>query len=213
MIVRPLNDSFQKSLDSAARKYAATVEPALEYLQSRGFDRAAAERFGLGFVESPIPGHESQQGKLAIPYYTMEGRVCGLRFRSIPGLTLHADPKYYGFPGVENRVYGCQTLTDPYATRVVLAEGEIEAMTLALCGYTALGVPGASAWKKHQARIVEGYETVYVIAEGDKAGRDFASKVARDIRQSHVIQLPDGEDINSLFVAEGKDRVDDLFQH
>jgi DNA primase len=48
------------------------------------------------------------------------------------------------------------------------------------------------------------FERVFVFADGDQPGREFASSLARELPVT-IVNLPDGEDVNSIYVAEGAD--------
>jgi DNA primase len=43
---------------------------------------------------------------------------------------------------------------------------------------------------------------VFVFADGDQPGKEFATSLARELPIT-IIQLPDGQDVNSMFVQEG----------
>ncbi|WP_234038937.1 toprim domain-containing protein [Micromonospora coerulea] len=73
-------------MDEASETYyqsLKTAENAVEYLRSRALSGANVQYFRLGYVESPLTGHEKYAGKLCIPYVTRSG-VVSLRFRAIP---------------------------------------------------------------------------------------------------------------------------------
>ena len=44
------------------------------------------------------------------------------------------------------------------------------------------------------------FDRIYVFADGDTAGRDFAKDLARKVAGVTPITIPDGEDVNSLFI-------------
>jgi DNA primase len=148
-------------------------------------------------------------GRLAIPFIGPRGNVYDIRFRCIEDHD-HKDsevrcPKYLGSDGVETRMYNLQSVTAP-TDFIFLTEGELDAATLFSCGWPAVGVPGANAWKPHYGRILAGFSRVVLVADGDDAGRKLAAKVQSAMRSScHVMVAPPGHDINSLYVERGKD--------
>lgn len=97
------------------------------------------------------------------------------------------------------RQNGCITVT-----------GNCDAMTLTQCGYPAVGFPGASTWRDHHAYMFDGYQRVFVLGDGDDAGEEFASKVARHVPNPRVITLPDNQDVNGLYVEQGIDAIHKL---
>jgi DNA primase len=90
---------------------------------------------------------------------------------------------------------------------VGVCEGEIDTVTLNKCGIPAVGVPGVNNWKKHYTRILQDFETVYVFADGDQPGVDFAKNLARELATVIVIQMPDGEDVNSVYCKGGPNAI------
>jgi DNA primase len=73
-------------------------------------------------------------------------------------------------------------------------------------GFPCVGVPGANSWKKHYTRLLADFERVFVFADGDAPGREFASSLARELPVT-VVGFGDGEDVNSVFVSKGKDYI------
>lgn len=99
-------------------------------------------------------------------------------------------------------LYGLWRLERDYANdgRVILCEGETDALTLWQHGYTALALPGASMWKDEWcAEIPEGAK-VYVILEPDQGGRTVEAAIEgsplRDrayfIRMDAAVKDPNG---------------------
>lgn len=154
----------------------------------------------LGVVEEPLPGHEAYRGRLAIPYLTPTG-VVDIRFRAMG----HEEPKYMGLPGTHTRMYNVVALQQAN-NFIAVCEGEIDAITLHYkCGIPAIGVPGANSWKKHYTRMLADFDTVYVFADGDQPGSDFAKSLAKELNTVVALQMPDGEDVNSMYLSHGYD--------
>jgi DNA primase len=174
----------------------------LPYLRGRGIDRATSERFRLGYVADPITGHEQYKGRLVIPSIGPAGNVYGLRFRSLDG----SEPKYLGLSGQVTRLFNVRAINEADDI-ICITEGEIDAISLAVAGLNAVGVPGASAWKRHHARLFVGFAKVYVFGDGDPAGRLFASTVCESLRNSQPVPMPEGLDINSILVGTGIESV------
>jgi len=62
-----------------------------------------------------------------------------------------------------------------------------------------VGLPGASSWKPHYARILEDYSKVLVFADGDEAGRKLGNLLAEEVG-ALVVTLPNGLDCNDAFL-------------
>jgi len=185
-------------LDLATTKYAANIFQAEDYLASRGITREAARLARLGVVGEPDVGHEQFQGRLSIPYITKTG-VVDLRFRS---LNPAVEPKYMGMTGAETKMYNVLDV-ERAGDFIGVCEGEIDTITVSsLIGIPCVGVPGANSWKKHYTRLLADFERIFVFADGDQPGKEFATSLARELPVT-TIQLPDGHDVNSMFVLEG----------
>lgn len=192
--------SQKESLARAVTHYEKNIDQAEGYLASRGITLDDARTVHLGLVVDPLPGHEQFINRLAIPYLTPSG-VVDIRFRSING----EEPKYMGMPGTETRLYNVSALHRA-SEFIAVCEGEIDAITLDYkCGIPSVGVPGANSWKRHYSKLLLDFQTIYVFADGDQPGSDFAKKLAREIQGVVVINMPDGHDVNSIYNLYGNE--------
>ena len=189
-------------LGRATLKYAGSISLAGDYLASRGITKEVALQARLGVVEEPEPGHEAYQGRLSIPYITKTG-VVDLRFRS---LNPAVEPKYMGMTGAETKMYNVLDI-ERAGDWIGVCEGELDTITLSsLVGIPCIGVPGANSWKKHYTRLLADFERVFVFADGDQPGKEFASSLARELPVT-TISMEDGEDVNSAYVKYGADYI------
>ena len=200
--------SQKELLGKAAERYAGSISLAEDYLRSRGIPLEVARVARLGVVEHPEVGHELFRGRLSIPYITKSG-VVDLRFRS---LNPAVEPKYMGMTGAETKMYNVLDV-DRAGDSIYVCEGELDTLTISsMVGWACVGVPGANSWKKHYTRLLADFERVFVFADGDQAGTDFARSLARELPVT-IIQMPDGEDVNSAFVKHGANYIKVMFQH
>jgi len=187
-------------LGKATRRYSENISLADDYLKSRGITREVARLARFGVVGEPEVGHEAFVGRLSIPYITKTG-VVDLRFRS---LNPAVEPKYMSMTGAETRMYNVLDI-EQAGDWIAVCEGELDTLTLSACvGIPCVGVPGANSWKKHYTRLLADFERVFVFADGDQPGREFATSLARELPVT-IVQLPDGEDVNSAYVKYGAD--------
>jgi DNA primase len=125
--------------------------------------------------------------------------VVDIRFRSL-GLD---EPKYMGLPGAKTGMYNVRGLWEGMDF-IAVTEGEIDALTLhQKVGVPAVGIPGANSWKPHYTRLLQDFDTIFVFADGDQPGRDFAKKVAKELRGVIQLEMPEGEDVNSMYLKYG----------
>ena len=195
--------ALQKELlGRAADRYAASIYQAEDYLKSRGIPMETARLARLGVVVEDEVGHEAYQGRLSIPYVTKTG-VVDLRFRS---LNPAVEPKYMGLTGADTKMYNVLDI-ERAGDFIGVCEGELDTLTMSSCvGIPCIGVPGANSWKKHYTRLLADFERVYVFADGDQPGKEFATSLARELPVT-IVQFPDGEDVNSFYISNGAEAI------
>ena len=144
---------------------------------------------------------------LAIPYLRASPghgwSVVSIRFRCIESHEHTGHGKYNTVAGDGVWLYNTNALLRDVPV-VAITEGEIDAITASVCGTPAVGVPGANQWQPYMRELFLGYETVFILADGDDAGSKFANAVAKTLPNSRVIPMPAGHDVNSLVVERGK---------
>lgn len=203
------SDLRRSSLEKATAQYAQLLDEAAGYLSARGVRKETAAAARLGVVRDPVPGHELFTGRLSIPYLTRAG-VVDMKFRCIDDHDCKAVscPKYLALPNSDSHLYNVASF---FAGGDVIAvcEGELDALVLFHeVGVPAVGCPGVQRWESHFSRCFSDYAKVIIPADGDTAGKDFAGRLSRELGPAAVpVFLPDGHDVNSLFLAEGKDGV------
>jgi len=189
-------------LEKSTAAYERNLEVAAPYLASRGFTEDVSRSFRFGVVpDDCLPGDERFRGRLSIPYLTRAG-VVSLRYRCIEqhDHSAEACPKYLGYPGASGHLFNVAALFDA-AAFLGVSEGELDAVVLSSIGIPAVGVPGASNWKPHFSRILEDYGTIYVFADGDEAGQKFGKRVAESAEGVVVLSMPDGMDVNDVYLS------------
>lgn len=202
-----------KSLMEAAESYANAIsDRALGYLAGRGISETVAARYRLGTIVNPHNGHEAHEGWLSIPYITALGLCVGFKFRRLD----EGKPKYGSPLGQKSHLYNVADLTLDIPT-MVICEGELDAVILSgVCNIPAVAVPGVAAWKPHYAKLFTGYDTIYIVGDNDvkedgtNPGAEFARRVASEVLNGQIVQLPPGMDINELYLAEGIDAIQNL---
>lgn len=201
--LRPSLAQVQAWREANERYVQAMTPEAASWLGARRIGKEAAVGASLGVVPNdPMLGHERFIGMISIPYKTKYVPVVGWKFRNLTG----EGPKYDGPAGQQARLYGVHTLS--HSDTVLVCEGELDALVAQQeTGLPAVGVPGASAWKKHYSRVLEGYQRVLVLADNDAGkdrnpGRELAKKICESIPQAQAIDLPPG-DVTDFVMAGG----------
>jgi DNA primase len=192
------SSSQKESLGKAAKYYGTAIEEASEYLEERGISLETARKVGLGVVFDPMTGHEQYENRLSIPYITRTG-VVDIRFRAMDA----SEPKYMGLVGANTHLYNTRAFFRA-SDYICICEGEIDTITLDFgCNLPSVGVPGVNNWKKHYTKLLADFDKVFMFADGDQAGHEFSKSLTRELGNVVTIQMPDGEDVNSIFLKKG----------
>lgn len=195
-----LSDEQRSSLAQATKVFAQDVVQASAYLQARGISESIARSSGLGYVAQRIRGYEHFMGRLAIPYATRAG-VVAIKFRSL--VDSEGTAKYLNVEGLGTHLYNVEAFFSD-SKFLCVTEGEMDTLSLASAGLPAVGVPGVKNWKKYYKRCFEEWHTIFVFADGDQPGKDFAKFLASEIK-AIPIYMDDGQDVNSTLCSKGAD--------
>jgi DNA primase len=202
-----------KSLLVAANQYAQAITPeTLGYLKGRGISEEVAALYSLGTVSDPIPGHEHHAGWLSIPYITALGLCVGFKFRRLD----EGKPKYGSPLGQKAHLYNVADVCK-LSSRIVVCEGELDTVIVSgVLGMPAVGVPGVAAWKDHFSKLLGGYDVVYIVGDNDvkedgtNPGAEFSRRVAGEVINGTIVQLPPNMDITDYYLANGADATKQL---
>jgi len=197
-----------KSLLEAAVHYADSIsDRALGYLAGRGISEETAARYQIGTIVDPIEGHQMYEGWISIPYMTALGMCVGFKFRRLDD----GKPKYGSPVGQKSHLYNVIATMSPTKS-IVICEGEFDAIVMdANCGVPAVGIPGVAAWKPYYSKLFNGFDVVYIVGDNDvkedgsNPGMEFSRRVAGEVLNSQIVQLPPGMDITDFYLANGKD--------
>jgi hypothetical protein len=100
-----------------------------------------------------------------------------------------------------------------------IAEGESDTFALRaayggttpgdpVTGIEVIGLPGARTWCSSWRSYVEQYPLIYVVGDGDDAGREMNAVIKRDVPWARTVWLPDGADARSILAAGGPRALD-----
>lgn len=205
MTLLPLSPSQKALLERSTAAYQSQVDDRTRaYLESRGL-LGAIDRLRFGAVTSPLPEDELMRGRLAIPFIGPRGNIYDIRFRCIEDHDCKelGHGKYMGSDR-PTRMYNTRAISAP-TSYLFITEGELDAATLEMCGWPAVGITGMNGWKAHYARMLAGFSDITLIADGDEAGQKLAAKVRQALSGVRVIVCEQGQDVNSMFGNHGKE--------
>lgn len=203
-----LAESTKKLLADRSAEYASQLpgSPAEQWLQSRGITKKAMDFFGLGYVETPMKGDRTHQGRLVIPYYTRTG-VVALRSTSLPDADGgRPEPKYLPWmTGDISRPFNVTALDGPQE-EIYICEGEMDTITAWQCGLYAVGIPGVQNWKDVYRPLFR-YRRITILADNDDVGqgKEFAKVVAGKLGGCQIVTMPREHDVNSYYAEVGEE--------
>ena len=181
-------------------------------LAERGISEEVAALYMLGSVVDPMNGHEMHDGWLSIPYITAMNYCVGFKFRRLDD----GKPKYGSPTGQKAHLYNVVDCTI-LSKHIVVCEGELDTVIVSgVLGIPAVGIPGVQAWKPHFAKLLNGYDSVYIVGDNDikedgsNPGAEFAKRVASEVLNSVIVTLPPGLDINDYYLAYGAEATKTL---
>lgn len=201
-----------------------------QFLESRRLDPELAARFGIYTCKRV--GHEllpSPTGDiLTIPFYE-DGQVVAVKYRTL-------DKKFWQEPGGKSVFWNIDTMRDPLFERghmpIVIAEGELDALTAVQCGFPlAVSVPdgappalsppsstsatndaeGKFKYVWHAQHLVRGNDKRFILAvDNDAPGQRLQDELVRRLlaaRCSFVEYPPGCKDLNDVLMQYGPERV------
>lgn len=198
----PTNEQ-RKLLGQATLAYMKNVEVAEGYLKSRGIPLQIARSAGVGVVDSAIHEYKSFRGRLWIPYFTDAGPINAVMrcMKNHVCKEVSEHSKYVRVPNLGVNLYNVPAYHDAEEF-MCMTEGEFDSLTLKAMGLPSIGVPGAKNWKPHWNAIFDDFSKLFVFGDGDAAGKDFAKRVSKETGATRII-MPDGYDVNKMFVERG----------
>lgn len=186
-------------------------------LRSRGFDDDAAVTAGLLTLGKNGRTWDRFRGRLMFPIRDGGGRVIAFGGRTMGD----GDPKYLNSAETPiytkgQHLYGLFEARPAMAKtrRALLAEGYLDVITLHQFGYAdACGVLGTAMTHEQARRLAGLAPKVDLVFDGDAPGRKAALRAAQMLLTlggtCRVVPLPDGEDVDSLLHAAGRDGFED----
>lgn len=199
-------------LEAVTRYSQALSEEAVGYLEGRGISRDVAEQFSLGTVTQPAVGHEQFENWISIPYITAMGVCTSVKFRRLDD----GKPKYGQPTGQKLHLFNVSDILAD-TQRIVVCEGELDTIIMSgILGIPAVGVPGVAAWKPFYSKLFTGFDTVYVVGDNDvkedgsNPGAEFSKRVASEVVNSQIVQLPPGMDITDYYLEYGSEKTSNL---
>ncbi len=187
-----------------------------KFLQSKGWQPRQGVEAGLLSTNEKGSIYDRFRGRLIFPIQDLAGRTIAFGGRIIGD----GEPKYLNSSDTPiykkgEHLYGLHQARPGMnrSRRALLTEGYLDVISLHQFGYSeSCGVLG-TALTPDQVRRLSGFvNRVDLVFDGDEAGRKAAFKSSEMILSQglgvSVVLLPEGEDVDSLLQAQGRDGFD-----
>lgn len=144
------------------------------YLRTRGITDDVQRLYAVGYGEN-------KPGFTAIPWYTPDGKLANIKYRSTRGKDF-----FYvkGATPIADLVYGLDVINERRETEAVLCEGEIDVMSWRVAGIPAIAV-GSASISPAQADAIK-RSSLRVLALGgdnDAAGQRLNERAAATLKK------------------------------
>lgn len=136
-------------------------------------------------------GIDVDNGELAIPVHAADGTFLFNKYRRSPWT--EDGPKYRYTKGSTAQLYGAEQLPAlaPHS-RVVVTEGELDALALRSIGYTAVSSTGGSGtWRAEWCEMLKDFKVI-VMYDADRAGVEGAMRLLTMMPEASVAWLDKG---------------------
>ncbi len=155
----------KEGFNSPLRFALTGVDHTHPYLTQRGVDRTTAVEFGIGFYSRP----GLMSGRIVIPIHNGEGEIV-----AYAGRVLDERIPKYKLPGGFHKSLELYNLHRAMATgshSVIVVEGYFDCVRVHQAGLPWVVALMGSSLSPEQERIIERFERVILMLDGDGAGR------------------------------------------
>jgi twinkle protein len=191
-----------------ASKMRPLAEKAVRYANSRKLSEATVKAYGVG---------SGLNNDLLFPYYDCEGRLGMLKHWSLAGVPGQKKETWVE-PGGIPTLFG-KDVCDPEKIgheRLVICEGEIDAMSCFEVGIPAVSIPmGVSnmRWIDEDYSFLSQFSSIVLMFDSDEPGRKASKEVAARLGSERcmIVQLP-LKDANEMLKAGQQEAIGKLIE-
>ncbi len=189
-----------------------------QYLQEKGFSGSELEEYSLVNNGGENKFYDFFRGRVMIPIRDIQGRLIAFGGRTLLPTSPQKyknsryDKKYFLF-GLEHAHKAIKK-----TGKAIVVEGYLDAMRLWSLGLDhTVACQGTAFTFEHMQQLKNLAKEVYVLFDGDRAGRSSALKLVSDSQRVEGVsfyftELPDGEDPDSYTGKNGVEKLGELFE-
>jgi twinkle protein len=145
--------------------------------QGRALQWFAARKITAETVELfRVEGGKDKEGRncIVFPSYSMEGVLINRSYRPLETKDFQQEK------GCAPALFGWQAITQETKRKVIICEGQVDAMTWAQWGFDCLSVPNGAKnfnWIEYEWENLEIYDAIYLSMDMDEQGREASEKL------------------------------------
>jgi hypothetical protein len=155
----------------------------------------------------------STGGDVGVAYRTPDGKLYGCHV-----VTREGEWRWTALP---NGLipYGLHTLPAGFrkaGAALAICEGEWDALAIREWAATlderpvcSVALPGGATWRTDWRVYCQPFNTVYLVGDGDRAGRAMVDTILSDLPMARYVRLPDGEDARSILQGPNPGLLDE----
>jgi DNA primase len=114
------------------------------------------------------------QPTILIPFFNIDGDIISIQGRNLDSSSKY---RYINLQGVETCIYNLQIINElSKGQEIIICEGVTDCISALSMGKPAIGIPGATGFKKEYVEYLKNYKLI-VIPDNDKAGQLFERKI------------------------------------
>jgi len=196
------DDTQEEMVNQPLEFQLKSINASHPYIKKRGIKEGTAEFFGIGFFY----GKGSMAERLVIPIHNEEGELIAYAGRAVDD---EVEPKYKVPAGFRKSLvlFNYHRAKSSVNRRVVIVtEGFFDSMKIYQAGFPNVVALMGSVLSEHQEHLlVENFDSVILLLDGDEAGRSATSEIAlRLVRKVfvQVIEIPEGKQPDQLSSEE-----------
>lgn len=157
------------------------------YMWKRNLSKSVVDEFRVGY--------DKERDAITFPVYDEKHRLVMVTARSVNS------KRFYIPEGVDKPVYLLYDILQRNVKTVVVAESQINALTLRTWGYDSIALFGTGSSKQFETLRKSGIRNYILAYDGDEAGRKGAFRFKHNMPKDVMItdlRLPAGKDVNDL---------------
>jgi twinkle protein len=203
----------------AKKEYSKPKEPsgtlsdkALQYFEGRKVSRDIVNIYKI----SSMPNDD-----IVFPYYSEKGELEMVKYIGID--RENGKKKVRASANSKKTLFGKHTINDNDSF-IIITEGEVDAMSYAICGYPSLSVPFGAKWESETGTdpnsewisndwdFLERFEKIYISMDMDEAGQKALKSISKrlGIERCLAVKLPKN-DANEVLVEKGMPALHEAF--